>query len=160
MILQVDLKSRQGQATKENQLAELFAEEVGLVIEVDQSSEAEVLAAYRDAGLEATSIGSVTQDTDIRLSVDSEALHIRYCWLPWKAIITLLSSPIAGHQDYRANGSSATVLKVNENFNTLNNTFCEFMCEFMQATASANGSQDDITVSSIKPDLQMILILT
>ena len=66
--VQVNLASHQG-----GPLAELFAEEVGLVIEVAESAELEVLSAYRDAGLQASSIGRTIAEPSIDISIDSQA---------------------------------------------------------------------------------------
>jgi len=47
----------------------LFAEELGLVLEVDPAHEEEVAAAYRAAGLPVNSIGSTTNTKDVDLAV-------------------------------------------------------------------------------------------
>ena len=53
-------------------LGELFAEEVGLVIEVADSLEEEILSEYRNAGLQACSIGRTTEEPSISISINSE----------------------------------------------------------------------------------------
>ena len=70
MIVQADIKA--GQESGSSELAALFAEEVGLVLEVEDSVEAEVVKAYQDAGLSATSIGRTTDEPSISIAVDSQ----------------------------------------------------------------------------------------
>lgn len=53
-------------------LATLFAEELGLLLEVDPQHEQAVLEAYSQAGLQPTSIGSVAADSSISIAVSSE----------------------------------------------------------------------------------------
>ena len=63
--LQVDLAG----SSDSDHFGHLFAEELGLVLEVAPENEQQVLEAYRQAGLTATSIGDVTTDTQISISV-------------------------------------------------------------------------------------------
>lgn len=65
--MQVDLAS--GAAA--DQFGHLFAEELGLVLEVDPTNEQQVLQAYTHAGLPAHIIGTVTADAKISISVNS-----------------------------------------------------------------------------------------
>lgn len=65
--MQVDLASD----TAADHFGQLFAEELGLVLEVEPSNEQQVLQAYTDAGLPAHIIGSVTADAKIDISVNS-----------------------------------------------------------------------------------------
>ena len=65
--LQVDLASGAGA----DEFGQLFAEELGLLLEVDPTSEQQVLQAYTDAGLPAHVIGTVTADAQISISVHS-----------------------------------------------------------------------------------------
>lgn len=53
-------------------LAALFAEELGLLLEVAPEHEAEVLAAYADAGVPATVVGSVAADACVSIAVDGQ----------------------------------------------------------------------------------------
>lgn len=64
--LQVDLKD--GPAS--DQFGQLFAEELGLVLEVGAQDEQEVMQAFAQAGLAAQPIGSVTQDAQISISIN------------------------------------------------------------------------------------------
>lgn len=66
--MQVDLAGGAGA----DQIGHLFAEELGLVLEVDPTSEQQVLQAYTDAGLPAHVIGTVTADAKISIAVNSE----------------------------------------------------------------------------------------
>ena len=65
--MQVDLVS--GAAS--DQFGQLFAEELGLVLEVDATNEQQVLQAYTDAGLPAHVIGTVIADPKISISVNN-----------------------------------------------------------------------------------------
>ena len=51
----------------------LFAEELGLVLEVHPESEAEVRSAYEAHGLSAVAIGSTSADRGVSISVGGEA---------------------------------------------------------------------------------------
>ena len=53
-------------------LAALFAEELGLVLEVDPQHEQAVLEAYSQAGLQPASIGSVAADSSISIAVSGQ----------------------------------------------------------------------------------------
>ncbi|KAL3143377.1 hypothetical protein ABBQ38_002205 [Trebouxia sp. C0009 RCD-2024] len=64
--IQVDLGS--GRAA--DQFGQLFAEELGLVLEVAPAHEQQVVQAYTDAGLPARVIGTVTADAEISISVN------------------------------------------------------------------------------------------
>jgi phosphoribosylformylglycinamidine synthase len=55
-----------------NSLATLFAEELGLLLEVAPEHEAEVLAAYADAGVSATAVGSVAADAGVSIAVGGQ----------------------------------------------------------------------------------------
>ena len=68
--LQVHLPAPAG--PHNSQLAALFAEELGLVIEVAADKEEEVLQAYAAAGLTVSSIGRVTSEASISISVDDQ----------------------------------------------------------------------------------------
>ena len=61
-MVQVDLPGQDPMAT-------LFAEELGLVLEVDPQQEQTVLDAYSQAGLQPASIGSVAADASISIAV-------------------------------------------------------------------------------------------
>ena len=50
----------------------LFAEELGLVLEVAPENEQQVIQAYQKAGLATHSIGSVTSDPSISIAVDDQ----------------------------------------------------------------------------------------
>ena len=63
--MQVDLANGVGA----DQFGQLFAEELGLVLEVDPTNEQQVLQAYTDAGLPAHVTGTVTADAKISISV-------------------------------------------------------------------------------------------
>lgn len=65
-MVQVDLGS--GRAA--DQFGQLFAEELGLVLEVAPAHEQQVVQAYTDAGLPARVIGTVTADAEISISVN------------------------------------------------------------------------------------------
>lgn len=84
--MQVDLAS--DAAT--DHFGHLFAEELGLLLEVDPADEQQVLQAYTDAGLPAHAIGSVTADAHISISTGgaqqisggataAECLNTCYC---------------------------------------------------------------------------------
>ena len=68
---QVDLPS--SSSDQSGQLEALFAEELGLVIEVASSREEEVLDAYRTAGLNIESIGEVTTSGRIEIAVSGKS---------------------------------------------------------------------------------------
>ena len=53
-------------------MAALFAEELGLVLEVDQANEGAVLAGYRDAGVHVARIGHVTSQPQCDVLVGGE----------------------------------------------------------------------------------------
>jgi AIR synthase related protein, C-terminal domain len=53
-------------------LATLFSEELGLLLEVAPEHEAEVLAAYADAGVSATAVGSVAADAGVSIAVGGQ----------------------------------------------------------------------------------------
>ena len=55
-----------------DQFGQLFAEELGLVLEVAPEHEEQVVQAYTDAGLAVQAIGTVTQDAQISISVNDE----------------------------------------------------------------------------------------
>jgi hypothetical protein len=61
---QVDLPANSG-----GPLAALFAEELGLLLEVAPEHEEEVASAYRSAGLTVSAIGSVAADSSISIAV-------------------------------------------------------------------------------------------
>ena len=63
--MQVDLAC----SSKSDEFGHLFAEELGLVLEVAPENEQQVLEAYTQAGLTAHTIGSVTADPQISISV-------------------------------------------------------------------------------------------
>lgn len=65
-MLQVDL----GSGGAGDQFGQLFAEELGLVLEVAAADEQQVLQAYTDAGLPARVIGTVTADAEISISAN------------------------------------------------------------------------------------------
>ena len=69
-----------------NALATLFAEELGLMLEVDPQHEQAVLDAYSCAGLQPASIGSVLADSSISISVSGQP-----------AISGMYFSMISGH---------------------------------------------------------------
>lgn len=50
----------------------LFAEELGLVLEVAPAQRNAVLAAYSDAGVPAAVIGQVTAEAEIQVNVDGK----------------------------------------------------------------------------------------
>lgn len=77
-MVQVDLGS--GRAA--DQFGQLFAEELGLVLEVAPAHEQQVLQAYTDAGLPARVIGTVTADAEISISVN-EAQQISGGGISW-----------------------------------------------------------------------------
>ena len=52
-----------------DEFGHLFAEELGLVLEVTPDNEQQVLEAYTQAGLTAHTIGGVTTDAQISISV-------------------------------------------------------------------------------------------
>ena len=56
-------------SSKSNEFGHLFAEELGLVLEVAPENEQQVLEAYTQAGLTAHAIGGVTADAQISVSV-------------------------------------------------------------------------------------------
>ena len=64
-IVQVDLTC----SSKSDEFGHLFAEELGLVLEVTPENEQQVLEAYTQAGLTAHTIGGVTTDAQISISV-------------------------------------------------------------------------------------------
>ena len=65
-MTQVDLRDE----AAGNQFGQLFAEELGLVLEVAAQDEQAVVQAYTQAGLTAQPIGSVTQNAQISISVN------------------------------------------------------------------------------------------
>jgi len=66
---QVDLAAASGEHAT---LASLFAEELGLVLEVAPRNEADVLRAYESAGVSVRSVGWVTESPQIEISVAGE----------------------------------------------------------------------------------------
>lgn len=70
-VLQVDLLSTS--ADRNSQLETLFAEELGLILEVASEREQEVVEAYRTAGLSIESIGEVTTSGRIEINVGGES---------------------------------------------------------------------------------------
>ena len=70
MAVQVDLPLPQQDTT--DMMGTLFAEELGLVLEVAASQEAVVLDAYQSAGLSATRIGSVSSQPSIEVAVGGQ----------------------------------------------------------------------------------------
>lgn len=50
----------------------LFAEELGLLLEVAPHDEDDVAAAYRTAGLAVSAIGSVSSDSSVSISVGGQ----------------------------------------------------------------------------------------
>ena len=68
--LQVHLPAPAG--AHNSQFAALFAEELGLVVEVAADKEEEVLQAYAAAGLTVSNIGRVTSEASISISVDDQ----------------------------------------------------------------------------------------
>ena len=69
--VQVDLPGP-GNQTEDAALAALFAEELGLMLEVSPQQEQAVLEAYQQAGLPARAVGSVTADHQVAISVDGQ----------------------------------------------------------------------------------------
>ncbi len=67
--VQVDLAAGSGQ---DSSLAALFAEELGLILEVAPQREAEVIQAYESAGVSVRSIGEVTESSQIDVSVGGQ----------------------------------------------------------------------------------------
>ncbi len=63
--MQVDLAC----SSKSDEFRHLFAEELGLVLEVTPENEQQVVEAYKQAGLTAHTIGSVTADAQISIGV-------------------------------------------------------------------------------------------
>ena len=59
-------------ASDSDEFGHLFAEELGLVVEVSQEDEQQVLQAYTQAGLTAHAIGHVTTDAQISISVQDK----------------------------------------------------------------------------------------
>lgn len=68
--MQVDLPANAGEGT--GVLGALFAEELGLVLEIAPEDEAEVCAAYSGRGLSVASIGSTSGDLAVSISVGGE----------------------------------------------------------------------------------------
>lgn len=66
----MDLPNPQEDAT--GTMGTLFAEELGLVLEVDAGQESAVLQAYRAAGVNATRIGTVAAKRQIEVVVDGQ----------------------------------------------------------------------------------------
>ncbi|GBG75237.1 hypothetical protein CBR_g19873 [Chara braunii] len=66
----VNLPSTTSNPSKNDVLAALFAEELGLVIEVDRSKEDTVLARFNEAGVPCTRIGHVSSHPTISVSID------------------------------------------------------------------------------------------
>lgn len=77
---QVDLAGDGG--SQQSALAALFAEELGLVVEVSADSEASVTAAYSAAGLPVTSLGSVMTNPDVSITVGGQAAISGYSTTP------------------------------------------------------------------------------
>lgn len=69
--VQVDLPGP-GNQTEDAALAALFAEELGLMLEVSPQQEQAVLEAYQQAGVPVRTVGSVTADPQVAISVDGE----------------------------------------------------------------------------------------
>eukprot|EP00891_Asterochloris_glomerata_P009825 jgi/Astpho2/9825/fgenesh1_pm.00149_%23_37_t len=69
--IQVDLPGP-GNQTEDAALAALFAEELGLMLEVSPQEEQAVLEAYQQAGVPVRTVGSVTADPQVAISVDGE----------------------------------------------------------------------------------------
>lgn len=67
--ISVDLKTPVGLSGREASLGALFAEELGLVIEVDPSVETEVLEEFRSSGVPCVLIGSVLSSSEVKVSV-------------------------------------------------------------------------------------------
>lgn len=79
--MQVDLPSTSGRENGE-QLPSLFAEELGLVLEVAPERAEEVAAAYRAAGLRIDSIGETTNSGRIEISVAGSSCISGKTFLP------------------------------------------------------------------------------
>lgn len=71
IVLQVDLPSTS--ADRNSQIETLFAEELGLILEVASERAQEVVEAYRTAGLSIESIGEVTTSGRIEINVGGES---------------------------------------------------------------------------------------
>ena len=69
--VQVDLPGP-GNQTEDAALAALFAEELGLMLEVSPQQEQAVLEAFKQAGVPARAVGSVTADPQVAISVDGQ----------------------------------------------------------------------------------------
>lgn len=65
--MQVDLAEPDG-----GPMAALFAEELGLVLEVSSENEAEVLSVYAEAGVPCTCIGSSTAEKTVEVTVNGK----------------------------------------------------------------------------------------
>ena len=61
-----------GNQTEDAALAALFAEELGLMLEVSPQQEQAVLEAYQQAGVPVRVVGSVTADPQVAISVDGQ----------------------------------------------------------------------------------------
>ena len=83
--VQVDLPGP-GSQTEDAALAALFAEELGLVLEVSPQHKQAVLEAYQQAGVPVRAVGSVTADPQVAISVDGQqqitGQSISTCGLP------------------------------------------------------------------------------
>ena len=69
--VQVDLPGP-GNQTEDAALAALFAEELGLMLEVSPQQEQAVLEAFKQAGVPVRAVGSVTADPQVAISVDGQ----------------------------------------------------------------------------------------
>ena len=63
----MDLAGPVFQQPAEGDFGQLFAEELGLVLEVAQQDEQHVVQAYQQAGLSAQSLGTVSDSDDISI---------------------------------------------------------------------------------------------
>lgn len=68
MRLQVDLPAPKLESS--GVIGTLFAEELGLLLEVDSAQESAVLSSYRDAGLPVSRIGTVSSQPSCEITVD------------------------------------------------------------------------------------------
>ena len=84
-LVQVDIPS--DASNTHGAFGALFAEELGLVLEVAPENEAEVRSAYEAQGLSAVAVGSTSADKGVSISVGGQA-SIQGTLIMWKSSIS------------------------------------------------------------------------
>eukprot|EP00210_Caulerpa_lentillifera_P008256 g7879.t1 len=72
--IDIDFKSASGETSKEEILSVLFAEELGLVLEVNKEIASTVVDRYLTAGVPCISIGKATDDCMVKVRINGESV--------------------------------------------------------------------------------------